>query len=257
MSPRVERSSPPYMQVTDHYRSQIQDGLLAEGDRIPAVTAIAREWGIAHATAAKAVQQLQVEGLITTSPRGSFVAAQSARATSPLDRLMRARRTGSSAAADEHHIVMAAGLVAPPSYVADLLDLEPNAQVARREWVTLEGKTPRALTVTWYPASMADSVPTLVSAENSTVRELLAQLEAAVGPITRGRDFYHARGADRREANHLGLPVGGAILAGAWLLWSGRDDLIEYGETCLPPRSTVSYPYEIPAGIPDEEESND
>ncbi|CAK7279215.1 GntR family transcriptional regulator [Streptomyces misionensis] len=249
MSPRVERSSPPYIQVTDHYRSQIQDGVLAEGDRLPAVTAIAREWGIAHATAAKAIQQLQVEGLITTSPRGSFVAAQSARATSPVDRLVRARRTGSSAAADEHHIVMAAGLVTPPSYVADLLDLEPGAQVVRREWVSLEGKLPRALTVTWYPAYMADPVPTLLSTDNGDVRHLTAQLDAAAGPIKRGRDFYHARGADRREANALGLPVGSAILAGAWLLWSGADDLVEYGETCLPPRSTVSYPYEVPGEV--------
>jgi hypothetical protein len=48
----------------------------------------------------------------------------------------------------------------------------------------------------------------------------------------------------------LGLPVGAAVLAAAWLLWARCDDkdgdcLVEYGECVLPSRNTVSYPYSL------------
>ncbi|MFF4653590.1 GntR family transcriptional regulator [Streptomyces sp. NPDC001380] len=247
MSPKIERPSAPYIQITDHFRQEIQEGALREGDKLPSVAEIARTWGVAHATAAKAVGQLQVEGLILSSPRGSFVAGKAANAASPADRIMRARRTGSIASQNEHHRVTAAEIVAPPAYVAELLDLEDGAQVIRREVVTIEDKALRALTVTWYPASLAEQVPELLLAEGGRVGELLTKVEAAIGEVRRGRDFYHARGADSREAGALGLPVGSAILAGAWLAWADGERVVEYGETCLPPRATVSYPYDISA----------
>ena len=232
------------MQITDHYRQQIHDGDLAEGARLPPLTAIAKEWSVAHATAQKAIGQLQVEGLIITSPRGSFVAGAGAKATSPQYRIERSRRTGSTDANGEHHHINVAEIVEPPTYVADLFALEPDAQVVRREWITIENKTLRTLTVTWHPADLAETVPTLLSTEQSSVGPLLRQIEEVTGPITRGRDYFHARGADAREASALGLPVGSAIAAGTWLAWSG-DRLVEYGEYCLPPRHTLSYPYDV------------
>lgn len=232
------------MQITDHYRRQIHDGDLIEGARLPPLTAIAKEWGVAHATAQKAVGQLQVEGLIITSPRGSFVAGADAKATSPQYRIERSRRTGSIDANGEHHHVNIAEITEPPTYVADLFDLDPDVQVVRREWITIENKALRTLTVTWYPADLAEQVPQLLSQENSSVGPLLRQIEEVTGSITRGRDYFHARGADAREASALGLPVGTAIAAGTWLAWSG-ERLVEYGEYCLPPRHTLSYPYDV------------
>jgi GntR family transcriptional regulator len=249
MTPRIERVDPPYIQITDHFRQRIQDGLLPDGAKLPAVSEIAKTWSVAHATAAKAVSQLQVEGLITSSPRGSFVTGKATNASTPHDRIMRARRVGTLDAEDEHHQVTAAEIIDAPAYVAELLDLEPGAQVVRREYVTIADKTVRSLTVTWYPASLAELVPELLSQENSNVGTLLTSVEATIGQVTKGRDFYHARGADAREANALGVPVGAAILASTWLLWSTTDHedrLVEYGEACLPSRATVSYPYEIP-----------
>jgi hypothetical protein len=48
----------------------------------------------------------------------------------------------------------------------------------------------------------------------------------------------------------LGLPIGAAVLAATWLLWVPSDDddcdsLVEYGESVLPSRHTVSYPYDL------------
>lgn len=254
--PRVERTAPPYVQITDHYRGRIIDGTLREGEKVDGVHHIAQEWGVSAATAAKALGQLGVEGLVITSPRGTFVAALHAKANSPADRIHRARRTGSSDAAGEVHRVMAAEIVVAPTYVADLFDMDPGARVVRREWVTLEaghagrGQQIRSLTVTWHRAELGEAVPELLRTESSTVGPMLPLVEAQAGPFCRGRDYFHGRGADSREAGLLGVPIGAAVLASTWLLWAKNDDanadcLVEYGECVLPSRHTVSYPYSL------------
>lgn len=248
--PRIQRQPPPYMQITDSFRSLIIDGVLREGDKLPTVAEVAREWSVAHATAARAISQLQVEGLITSSPsRGSVVASQGSKASSPQDRISRSRRTGTTEANGEHHLVTAAEIVAAPPYVAELFDMEHAGRVVRREWTTVEDKQQRALTVTWHPAELVEGVPELLDKESSRVGPLLSRIESVTGKATRARDFYHARGADAREASALGLPIGAAVLAMTWLVWvsteDGEDRLIEYGESVIPPRHTVSYPYEI------------
>ncbi|MEV7602926.1 GntR family transcriptional regulator [Kitasatospora sp. NPDC089797] len=246
MSPRIERPVPAFMQVTDHFRRQIQDGTLPEGAQLPTVAAIEREWGVARATAAKAISQLQVEGLIYSSPRGSFVAGQGAKATSPRDRLDRYRRTGTLDGVNEHHRVTAVGVVTAPTYVSELFDIEYGSPVIRREFVTLEDKSIRSLTVTWHNGALADQVPDLLAHESSKVGTRLARVETVAGRISHGRDFMHARGADAREAAALGIPVGAATEALTWL-WNAEVDgetrLVEYGESCLPARHTLSYDY--------------
>ncbi|MFJ8628891.1 GntR family transcriptional regulator [Kitasatospora sp. NPDC093550] len=246
--PRIEKPVPAFMQVTAHFRRQIQDGVLAEGAKLPTVAEIEREWGIARATAAKAIAQLQVEGLIYTSPRGSFVAGLGAKATSPKDRLDRYRRTGTLDANGEHHRVTAAELVVAPPYVAELFGLEHGAQVIRREFVTIEEKSLRALTVTWHDGALAEQVPELLATTSSSVGTRVAGLERAVGTIANGEDFMHSRGSDARESSALGLPNGTGIGAMAWLWTTQRDGdtvLVEYGESCIPPRHTLSYSYSV------------
>lgn len=248
---RLKKAAPPYVQITDHYRTQIIEGAIPEGARLPGVHDVAKEWGVSAATAAKAMSQLGVEGLIVTSPRGSFVSALDAKASSPQDRVLRLRRTGSADTNEETHQVMSAKAVKTPLYVADLFDIDCHEQVIRREWITVENRHTRSLTVTWHPATLASDVPELLSTEHAEVGGMLARIERSVGKLIRGRDYMHARGTDTREANALGVPVGAATLAVTWLRWAaadaaGEEQLVEYGETCIPARHTMSYPYEIP-----------
>jgi GntR family transcriptional regulator len=237
------------MQVTDHYRQLIQDGTLIEGAKLPTVADISREWGIAHATAAKAIGQLQVEGLVITSPRGSFVAGHGASATTPRDRLNRFRRTGTLDSAGEHHRVTVAGVVQAPTYVAELFGLDDDLRVLRREWVTIKDAQLMALTVTWNRGELGEQVPELLTTAQSVVGNRLALIEPVTGHVTHGRDFSHGRGSDARESSALGLPTGAAILAVTWLWNTAADDssepvLVEYGESVLPPRHTLTYDYE-------------
>jgi GntR family transcriptional regulator len=246
MNPQLERPPPPYVQIADRYRRMIHDGQLPEGTRLPAVPALAREYGVSNATAGRALAVLQGEGLIYTSPRGSVVAGQAVKGLSPQTRLLKSRHDGTTAAQGETHRVTAAGLVTnPPAYVRDYLDTDDPPAVIRREWITSEGDGPRILTVTWYPAALADQVPDLLSTDPESVGLILGHVEGIIGQAAKGRDWIHGRGADYREATALQLPTGTPVLAGTWMYWTRDGALIEYGEYVLPPRHTLSYPYDL------------
>lgn len=72
--PEVQPWTYPYAQIAAHYRGRITDGRLAPGAQLPAVAAIAGEWGVAIVTVQRAIAQLRKEGLVETfHGRGSFV----------------------------------------------------------------------------------------------------------------------------------------------------------------------------------------
>ncbi|MEV8064739.1 GntR family transcriptional regulator [Streptomyces sp. NPDC085995] len=237
----------PYMQVAERIRRRILDGQLKEGAKLPGQRELAQQEGVAVATLGRALDQLQVEGYITTSRRGTFVANAPEVAPSSYDRITRVRRTGSVLAEGETMIVTVAELIKPPQYVAELYDLDEGAQVVRRQWHTGKGQMRTGLFVTWYPAHFAASVPELLSTSRESSPGLLRKIERTLGRTVKwGRDDIHGREADAREANHLGLRVGSPILAGAHRLWDD-EGVIEYGEWCLPYRLTVGYEYSFEA----------
>lgn len=237
----------PYMQVAERIRRRILDGVLQEGEKLPAQRELAKAEGVSIATLGKALDQLQVEGYITTSRKGTFVANAPEVAPSSYDRITRVLRTGSVLAEGESMIVTAAELVRPPQYVAELFDLDEGDQVVRRQWHTGKGQQRTGLYVTWYPAHFAASVPELLSTSRQSSPGILLKIQQATGRrIVSGRDDIHSRDADEREANFLGLRIGSPILAGAHRLWDG-EGVIEYGEWCLPYRLAVGYEYSFEA----------
>ncbi|MDT9686786.1 TetR/AcrR family transcriptional regulator C-terminal domain-containing protein [Streptomyces sp. P9(2023)] len=69
---------PPYLRIVAAIRRRIADGELAPGDRVPSTRQIAREWGVALATATRALTTLRLEGLVEARPRiGTVVAGTS------------------------------------------------------------------------------------------------------------------------------------------------------------------------------------
>lgn len=252
--PKAQRVDPPYVQVMDHYRQLILDGTLTEGDRLPPVAEIGREWGISTATAGRAISQLQIEGFVRTNPQGTFVETLKPVGDSPRDRMARVRRTGVAASAAEWEIVRVAERIRVPVYVAELMNLDPAGDVVRREWVTAAGRRPRAepvaLSVAWFAPELAAAVPELL--DTRPIPGLIARIEAATGRvIAHGEDHLHARASDTREATALGIPTGTPILAGAYI-WAAADGtILEYGEFCFPPRRTIRYDYDIEPGPPE------
>jgi AcrR family transcriptional regulator len=59
---------PPYAQIAAELREQIEKGTLAPGDRVPSTREITQRWGVAMATATKALAELRQEGIVRPIP---------------------------------------------------------------------------------------------------------------------------------------------------------------------------------------------
>ncbi len=74
---------PPYLRIAGALRRHIAEGELAPGDRVPSTRQLAREWGVALATATKALTMLRLEGLVVARPRAGTVVATPATPAGP------------------------------------------------------------------------------------------------------------------------------------------------------------------------------
>jgi GntR family transcriptional regulator len=64
----------PWRQIAQIYRDKIRSGELAPGARLPSIRSISQEYEVATTTAQKVIEALRDEGLVETSPMGTFVA---------------------------------------------------------------------------------------------------------------------------------------------------------------------------------------
>lgn len=80
---------PPYLRIVAEIERRITTGELRPGDPVPTTRAVAREWGVAIATATKALATLKQSGAIESTSRvGAVVAARRlpSRTTAGLER---------------------------------------------------------------------------------------------------------------------------------------------------------------------------
>ncbi|MDH6109754.1 GntR family transcriptional regulator [Kitasatospora sp. MAP12-15] len=232
-----------FSRIADHYRQAILAGELEAGTRLPTQREMCQRWNVASATVGRALQALQVEGYVRTSPRGTFVADEAAVTGSGRDRLLQVQRIQSSLMGGETCTVTVAELGVPPLYVQDLFNLDPGDQLVRREFVTGKGRQRTMYQGVYYPAEFAAMVPDLLSKAAGKNAGILGKVLVVSGrTITHARDDMHGRAANAREASALGIAVGSPILAGVHR-WSDEDGIIEYGEWCIPTRFTIGYEY--------------
>ncbi|KGN41581.1 GntR family transcriptional regulator [Knoellia aerolata] len=76
-----DASGPSYEQVRAQLAALIEQGVLAEGDHLPTVRAMAGDLGLAVNTVARAYKELETEGLVTTGRRAGTVVAGGGHAT--------------------------------------------------------------------------------------------------------------------------------------------------------------------------------
>ncbi|MFF1699427.1 TetR/AcrR family transcriptional regulator C-terminal domain-containing protein [Streptomyces sp. NPDC058257] len=69
-------AEPPYLRIAGSIRHRIDSGDLVPGDRVPSTRNITQEWGVAMATATKALAALNQEGLVRAVPGVGTVVAE-------------------------------------------------------------------------------------------------------------------------------------------------------------------------------------
>jgi DNA-binding transcriptional regulator YhcF (GntR family) len=127
--------TPPYARIAAGLRSRILAGELQPGERVPSTRELTREWGVALATATRALAELRREGLVVAMPRVGTVVAnlQPSPAPAPPDPvpapavLRSARRTTTGAVTVEEVVRAAIGIAD-----ADGLDALSMRTVATR-----------------------------------------------------------------------------------------------------------------------------
>jgi DNA-binding transcriptional regulator YhcF (GntR family) len=85
----------PYLRIANEIRRRIAAGELRPGDAVQSTRQLTREFGVALATATKALAMLRQEGVVTAVPRVGTVVAGAAPAVAPP--VSRRARTGESA----------------------------------------------------------------------------------------------------------------------------------------------------------------
>jgi GntR family transcriptional regulator len=76
----INRDGPiaPWRQLAELIRARIASGELPAGARLPSITGMAQEYGLAVTTVQKTIQALKDDGSIVTSPMGTFVSDRQA-----------------------------------------------------------------------------------------------------------------------------------------------------------------------------------
>ncbi|MFD3652303.1 TetR/AcrR family transcriptional regulator C-terminal domain-containing protein [Streptomyces sp. NPDC058620] len=72
-------SDPPYLRIAADIRRRITSGELSPGDPVPSTRRITQDWGVAMATASKALAALAQEGLVRAVPGVGTVVAEARR----------------------------------------------------------------------------------------------------------------------------------------------------------------------------------
>jgi GntR family transcriptional regulator len=71
-----DAATPVYRQLADILRGRIEDGTYQPGRRLPSITGLVQEFGVAQLTARKALHLLVVDGLAeTVDGKGTYVRA--------------------------------------------------------------------------------------------------------------------------------------------------------------------------------------
>lgn len=243
--PTIERAEPPYLQVARHIRDQIKAGQLKDGDLVPSAREIAKTWGVALATATKALATLRAEGLTQAkSGVGTVVQTKGSLHHSARDRSIAIHRTGKIYPPGHYAKIRTAALSPAPELVADALGIAVGAPAIRRQRTTYTADdTPVSTSVSWFDGSLAANCPGLLSTER-IVQGTARYVEEQTGRVAVMTYVQHAAGfASATDSTELGIPEGSAVLVSRNRFVDSEGMVLEYGESTALPDHWVFYEY--------------
>jgi DNA-binding GntR family transcriptional regulator len=234
--PEIQQVLPKYLQIAGHIRDQIVRGDLLPGAEVPSERELAASWRVARPTAARALETLRVQGLVSSvQGSGTYVRDPSA-APRARERYERAAGGSGMYGLGETVEILAAEVVPAPDHVAEALQLQPKGAVIRRARLlrNVDGR-PIELSTSWFAGSLADEAPELLTLERlvgGTAKYLAAITSRAAAY---GRDQVAARLATSDEARLLELTEPAAVLVYRLTVYSDDDQPIQTDDATYPP----------------------
>ncbi|MGV9895489.1 GntR family transcriptional regulator [Streptomyces tendae] len=244
MTPKVQRAVPPFMQIADHFRVKIKEGELPQEAKLPSIADIARDWGVATATAAKGIKQLQEEGYVRSSSQGTFVDL-GRKLTSGPDRLQMLRATGSGFRPGEAVEIISAELVPAPAHVAEGLKIGEGDQVVQRRRVYRDDDGVVAVSTSWLAGAMAEAAPELLEV-GPLPKMTFGLIEDRTGRrAVRRRDMVAMCPVPDGIAEVLGVEVGEQALTMTNQYWDQHGEPTEYAQDFLGAGRELSAEYAL------------
>lgn len=244
MSPRVQRAAPPYVQIAEHLRRAIKDGTLPHGAKLPSIKDIANEWGVATATATKAVAQLRTEGYTESTSQGTFVSLTHKLTTGP-DRIQMLRSTGNGYRPGERAEILSAELVPATGDVADALGLNERAAVIKRQRLYIDDRGVVALSTSWLPGEFAEVAPELLTTEPLPTMTFGLVEDRTGRRAVRRRDVVAIHPVPEDAATVLHVDTGTPALTMTNHYWDQNGDATEYAVDFLASDRELSAEYSL------------
>ncbi len=242
--PEIQEALPKYVQIANHIREQIARGELRPGEDVPSERELAQSWRVARPTATRALEYLRNQGLVE-SRRGSGTYVRPSPAI-PTGRQRYQQATDPAAQGSESVEYLPTEVVPAPDHVVTGLRL-PGAVpvIVHTRLVRSSERTPLEITTSWFAASLADQVPTLMTPERITgaVHHHIAEVTGRTAVYA--RDVTSARLAAAGERELLELAKGSAVLAYRITLYDSADLPIQLDDATYPP-DRWAFPQEYP-----------
>ncbi|MFB9836936.1 GntR family transcriptional regulator [Actinoallomurus acaciae] len=222
---------PIYEVIRRDLLSQIRDGVLRTGDRLPSEPELAAQFGVSRMTVRQAIDQLVIDHVVVRR-RGSGTYVTSAPRYRRLNRLAPFRdEIGVGDADVRTEIRERRELVAPPD-VAERLLLKEGQKVVRLVRLRTVDGEPAALQESWVPYALAPNLAREDLVEGSLYRTLSERWGVAV---KWAEQQISAAAATEEQASLLGVPMGGPLMTIVRLTFSGAESPVELAHSWTRP----------------------
>jgi DNA-binding GntR family transcriptional regulator len=233
MAPELERPAPAYQQIATEIRTRISSGELQAGDFVPSVRSLMRDYGVAIATAQRALSTLRAEGYIKPERGvGSIVTTEDERGRATNPRVDNFRFTGKISPTGSYAKILEASLTTASEQVADALGLKTGAPVIGRVRTTYRSDDkPASASTSYYRGYLAEKAPLLLSLE--CIKEGACAYIANIlkREVDAWQDQFEPAAATAEQAKQLGLEEGSLIMVGRSWIYDDTGEVLEYGES--------------------------
>ncbi len=224
---------PKYHRVADALRTEVRTGELPPGQRLPAETTLVERFRVSLPTIRQALSVLRAEGLIESRHGvGTFIKEQ---------RRLQRRSRGRYGSARGHqrllthhlrHDIVFAGRGPAPTHIAEIMGIEPGAEVVirRRNLYDKDTGAPEEIGASYFTIAVAGG--TFIEELTVAPKALFLCVEDLTSRrYTRARDQWIARMPTAEESIILELPTGAPVMHVVHTARDEHGDILEISES--------------------------